>query len=137
MRLVVTGTRHGRSDLWWWLNRFVAKHGRPELCILGDAQGVDEQAWLWTLFYKVEHVKFEAQWRAGYRHAYNPRAGHERNQVMVDQASRGDWCLAFPHPTKPSPGTWDCYRRALDRGLNVAVCKWRGGTPLNRELGMV
>ena len=113
MRVVVTGTREGRPDLVPWLVRFTDKHGIPELFVLGCARGVDAQALRLCHERRWSHAVVFADWALG------KAAGHQRNQRMVDLATVGDWCLAFPGGA--SVGTWDCVRRAKAAGLQVAV----------------
>ncbi len=112
MRVVVTGSREGRSDVVHWLRRFVAQHGVPELFILGCAPGVDTVArWLAGRM-RWSHVVVYAD-----ESKPSPERYHDRNQRMVDLAEPGDWCLAFP--VAGSRGTWDCVRRAQGRGLRA------------------
>lgn len=115
MKVVITGTRKGRPDVSYWLRKFVDKHGVPTF-IIGDAPGVDGDA--------LEICRAK-KWPA-VRCLVNPllpspERFHVRNQFMVDLASPGDWCLAFPGPD--SRGTYDCMRRAKERGLQVAKLK--------------
>lgn len=115
LRLVVTGTRHGRSDVWFWLDRWVARFGVPELVIVGDATGVDTQARLWgeARGYPLHIERVEPR-------TPSPARYHERNQRMVDLARPGDWCVALPD--RYSRGTWDCLRRAEHAKLRTRVC---------------
>lgn len=114
MRLIVTGTRHGRADLRAVLDAFVADHGEPDLVLVGDARGVDAQARAWAITRGLRHQVFLANWQA-----HGLRAGPLRNAAMVAAAEPGDWCLALPDAR--SRGTWDCVRRARARGLLVVV----------------
>lgn len=114
MKLVVTGTRRGRPDVAYWLDRWARRYGLPEVLIVGDADGVDAQAVMWCgetrpLLQRVVVNPLLA----------SPHRYHDRNQRMVDAAEPGDHCLAFPDPE--SRGTWDCVRRARARGLRVFV----------------
>jgi hypothetical protein len=126
VNLLITGTRAGRPDVWWYLGVFLHKHGMPDKVVLGDARGVDTQATRWARRH-VSHDRIiieRAAWRdplTGLRDSYG---GHKRNQKMVDHCGPGDWCLAFPHPQR-SPGTLDCIERAKLRGMSVAICKLR------------
>lgn len=128
MQLLVTGSREGREDVWYWLDRWVARYGQPSRLILGDARGVDMQARVWgmrTLGRERVHVEYVPDWRDE-TGALDPQAGPRRNQRMVDLAHARDWCLAFPTPK--SRGTWDCVERADAAGLYVAICPlyWPG-----------
>lgn len=114
VRVVITGTRDGRADLWHWMRRFVARSGVPELWILGDARGVDDDAaelcrregWIHSIYY--------AQWDR-----FGGRAGMLRNAAMVRAADHGDFCLGFPGAA--SRGTYHCIRIAQERGLRTHV----------------
>ena len=97
-----------------WLDRWVKRYGMPKVLIVGDAPGVDAQALMWCgeerpLLHRVTVD----------RRLPSPERYHDRNQRMVDAAEPGDHCLAFPDPE--SRGTWDCVRRARERGLVVFV----------------
>lgn len=119
MQLLVTGTRNGRPDVELWLSRWQRKYGAPELLIVGGAKGVDTQAEIFGLraSWKVRVVPVtREQWRL-----LGGRAGHERNQQMVDLCAQGDHCLAFPSPVRRSAGTWDCVTRARAAQLAVWV----------------
>lgn len=124
MRLLVTGTRwvdhRGRPDVDAWLTRWQRRYGEPDLLIVGGASGVDTQAALFALRagWRRPHVEpvSRAEWRA-----VGPRAGHDRNQRMVDLCEPGDHCLAFPSYVERSRGTWDCVSRARAAGLAVRV----------------
>lgn len=118
MKLCVTGSRDGRPDVEYWLDRWVRKFGLPSLLVLGDARGVDTQAYDWAL----------ARQRAGDRFDYvrelvkeGPRDTiaqrlRERDQRMADHLDRGDWCLGFPIAS--SKGTW----------LTLSMCRRRGAS---------
>lgn len=114
IRVVITGTRHGRADVEIWLSRFVAAHNYDEpRFIVGDAKGVDTQAWDWC-----GREGFDARRVHVATGTPSPKRFHDRNQAMVDLALprvAKSFCLAFPDDD--SRGTWDCYRRALKAGL--------------------
>lgn len=110
MRLVVTGSRFGFVGLEQWLDRWVKKYGAPELVILGDARGVDAQAREWAIKHGYTYIVHVADWQT-----HGKSAGPVRNQKMIDMANIGDWCVAFPKGE--SKGTYDCIRRAKQRGL--------------------
>jgi hypothetical protein len=117
VRLVVTGTREGHPLVHHYLDRFVARWGRPDTIILGDARGVDAQAGWWARLRGVPRETHVADWRK-----LGLKAGNRRNQAMVDAAEPGDWCLGFPAPA--SIGTIDCMERARVRGLRVVELPW-------------
>lgn len=110
--LLITGSRHGRPDVAYWLDRWVDKHGRPSMVVLGDARGVDSQAREWCEKRGLRFSIIYAEWER-----LGKRAGPVRNQEMVDAAQPGDWLLAFPWGD--SRGTRDCMRRGVERGLRV------------------
>ena len=113
-RLVVTGTRQGRADVWLLLDEFVQKYGVPSMVLVGDARGVDEDARAWALARGIPLKVFKADWET-----HGRSAGPLRNSTMVNAAEPGDWCLAFPK--EESRGTRDCVRKAKIRGLSVFV----------------
>lgn len=116
--LVVTGTRYGRPDVNYWLARWADRHGIPARMHVGDALGVDRQAYDWAVARGVDRLVFQANWAA-----FGKGAGPSRNQRMVDAAEPGDWLLAFP--MGESRGTRDCMRRGVERGLRVVECPLR------------
>jgi hypothetical protein len=118
MKLVITGSRHGHPDVERWMLKFAIKHGLPELTIVGDAAGVDAQAWEFAVSHLWSYAFIRVKRALG-----SPEMFHDRNQRMVELASKGDWLLAFPGPR--SRGTYDCMRRANERGLNVRTAKVR------------
>lgn len=112
-QLLVTGTRHGRHDVWDLLDAYVAVYGYPDRIIVGDAPGVDAQA---ATFFRQRGYGFRVhvepatgEW---------PAAGPRRNTRMVGMCVRGDHCIAFPHPDKGKrKGTTNCYSLAMAAGL--------------------
>ena len=121
MILIVSGTRHGRDDVGYWLDRFVARHGRPERVVLGDARGVDAAARAWAAKWELPCEVYRAQWAV-----FGDAAGGMRNQAMVEQGGAADWLVALPDRT--SVGTWDCVRRARERGIRTVVIHPRVAT---------
>lgn len=128
-RLLITGSRDWPDveQIWYTLNRLDAKLGaRPATLIHGGARGVDQIAaghWIslgnGALRLGDRLTEFhEPRW---YRPsgAYDPTAGHKRNQKMVD--SGANLCLAFSY--KNSPGTRDCIKRAQRAGIRTII--WR------------
>lgn len=115
-RLVVTGTRLGRPDVWAKLDEYLDAFGEPELVILGDGKGVDAQAAGFFQGLSIPTRVFAADWMSG------PNAGPKRNQEMVNAARPGDHLLAFPDES--SRGTWDCYRRGQKAGLLCIDVGW-------------
>jgi hypothetical protein len=120
LRLVVTGSREGRPDVWYWLDRWVAKYGAPELVILGDARGVDAQAQAWCEARDYNGIEFLATWRKHYNAKGGDMGGTLRNIDMVNAARRGDWCVGFPRPK--SRGTWQCLGYAARQRLHAYAC---------------
>lgn len=117
MKVVVTGTRNGRPDVAHWLRRFALKFGWPDEWIIGDAKGVDAQAYAWLI---VAGVPVDQITRVEVNPELpSPQRFHDRNQRMVDIAGPGDACLAFPD--FESKGTWDCFARAQRKGLDCVA----------------
>lgn len=98
------------------------------ILVQGDCPtGADAIAKAWAIRNGYPHEDVAADWerdcdtncyhapRFRNRRPYCPRAGHLRNQVMVDQGA--DVCLAFP--LGKSPGTRDCIKRAKAAGITV------------------
>lgn len=118
MRLVVTGSLEARTDVGYWLDRWSARYGVPELVVLKHARGVASQALRWALD-TVGHERCFVEVLRDYRD--DDLREHRRNQRMVDQVLHGDWCVALPCGA-PCRDTWDCVTRAWRAGLKVAVC---------------
>jgi hypothetical protein len=97
-------TRHGTDRVPW---DAALKH--PEY---GPFVGGDWHAHQHALARGWEIEGYPAQWRL-----YKNAAGPIRNQEMVDYGA--DILVAAPHPSKPSPGTRDCIRRAKAAGIPV------------------
>jgi hypothetical protein len=96
------------------MEQWVAKHGEPELWVLGDALGVDRMAYQVCKWHGwKEKVVFVNE------RLPVPQRFHDRNQRMVDLCEVGDVCFAFPRTD--SRGTFDCLNRAKRRGLTVHV----------------
>lgn len=114
-RLLVTGTRHGRTDVWGYLDAYLATYGAPEQVIVGDATGVDAQV---ATFFRERNLGasvevFRADWAK-----HGNAAGPKCNTEMVGRCSRGDHCIAFPHPDHDKRrGTTGCYTMAMAAGL--------------------
>ena len=113
MKLLITGTRKGRPDVARWIERFLLKHD-PSEAIVGDAAGVDTQAFLALSRVGVSVIREVVTGPKS-----DPRSYHDRNQRMADHCGPGDACLAFPDGE--SRGTWDCVRRCRERGMRVYV----------------
>lgn len=133
-RLVITGTRWGRPDVWDALDAWVDTFGAPAMLVLGGQRGVDTQAAEWALAYayhrKLGHgfpVKTERPKRSSRSRAAELLA---RNQRMVDWCEPGDHLLAFPH--QDSSGTWHCHGLGVKAGLLCTVVDAR--KPWLREL---
>lgn len=120
MKLVITGTRYGRADVWLALDVYRAIFGDPWLILGGDLnegvytqRGVDLQARQWADAHDLHGVVEYAFWDAG------PSAGPPRNKRMVAQAEPGHHLLAFPDAS--SRGTWGCFRMGQKARLLAVV----------------
>lgn len=109
--LVVSGTRDGREDTFERLAWFCDTYGIPSRVILGDARGVDTQANEFFTSIGVPAQIMRANWWP--IEGFNPVAGHDRNQAMIDAAPPEAHFLALP--AWRSAGTWDCTRRAAQK----------------------
>lgn len=110
MRLLITGSRHGHRDVERWMLEWSRKHGKPEMLVVGDALGVDEQAWL---------VGRDQGWFMA-RVCVNdsipsPRRFLDRNERMVAHMGGSGMCLAFPRVG--GRGTWHTFNLAGMAGL--------------------
>lgn len=110
--VIITGTRYGRTDFERLMNDWVLTHGRPEMVVVGDATGVDEQAAIWALNEGIAIQRVLA----------NPKRGkamfHDRNQRMVNEGNPAtDALIAFPASKAKSLGTWMTYNMGRRRGL--------------------
>lgn len=132
MRCLITGTRYGRPDVWYWMRRWVKRYGVPERWVLGDNKG----AWKTYkgIHWRVWHVGVDSDAaalcnRMGWSHVIHTahwdrlgsRAGYERNERMVRDCRPGDHALAFPSGLERSNGTWHCAGLANDAGLKVWI----------------
>ena len=135
MRCLITGTRFGRPDVWYWMLRFVRRFGVPEF-VLGDNKGA------WRTHHRADGTPLERVWyvgvdalaldlceREGWPYEvhvaewgiYGRSAGFRRDEKMVAACSPGDYALAFPSPIEYSRGTWTTAGLANDARLNVFV----------------
>lgn len=131
-RLVITGTRRGRTDVFFVLDEYVRLFGVPWLVLGGDirkgeysAQGVDAQAREWARLRGVHGLVVYAYWDRLRR-----RAGPERNSRMVGHGRPGrDRLLAFPDAE--SVGTHGCYAAGKSYGLFCAYAEpgWQNQFP--------
>jgi hypothetical protein len=76
----------------------------------GGCRGLDEHGEKWAETHGFEVQRFPADWSQG------KKAGPLRNQAMVDEA---DAVVAIAYPD--SRGTKDCVRRAIAKGIPVAM----------------
>lgn len=120
-RLLVTGTRKGRIDTAYWLDRWVRKFRRPSLVIVGDSddwtpwQGVDGAARIWALSrgFRYHQVRCSTV-------LVGARRFLERDERMAEFVEEGDWCLALPD--FGSRGTYYTAQKCRARGATVVVC---------------
>jgi hypothetical protein len=131
LTIIVTGSRD------WWhqpsvhqpLNGFLQKYDRLLIRNGLAKRGLDDLVHRWTedhLDQGAVEDPYKADWDR-----FGNRAGHIRNQRMVDEGAdmvlawanpcrrNGPWCPPGRHP---SHGTADCVRRARDAGIPVHFC---------------
>ena len=112
MRLVITGSRHGHPMVEKWLRAWCERRGSPELCVVGDATGVDSDAYRIATWLGWRICRVFVQ-----KSLPSPDRYHDRNARMVAEARAGDWLLAFP--SSDSRGTYHCANLARKAGLTV------------------
>lgn len=94
-----------------WMDKALEHYGTVEV-IEGEANGADFLSRVWAVYRGVPFHPFPAQWRVGGQ--YNPHAGPERNQRMLDEGRPG-LVMAFPG----GRGTDDMVTRSLNAGIQV------------------
>lgn len=107
------------------MERWIAKHGVPALVIEGCARGADSLAEAWATDRGVRIAHYPADWtpkpggptRQGAYGAYNPAAGPERNQLMLNAGPHA--VIAFSRGLAKSRGTADMVRRSREAGVPV------------------
>lgn len=117
MKVLVTGSRRGINEAAVVQRLSALRVEHPDLeVIVGDApQGADFFCAIACEALGIPYRVFKAKWRSGGK--YNPLAGHDRNQAMVNEAP--DRAIAFWNGT--STGTKDCMDRAFCAGIPIEV----------------
>lgn len=90
----------------------LSQGGEPIIVVHGGASGADQMADLIARSYGYPVEVHRPEWRP--YGIYNPQAGHQRNQRMVDAGV--DMCLAFIHNN--SAGATDCARRVFEAAID-------------------
>lgn len=117
MNLCITGTHHrDHPDVVRWMRRWGVRFGVPTLTVVGCANHVDAQAYIFAVQNGWPVQRVRADWEA-----FGKRAGNLRNQAMIELCTPDDWLLAFPCPL--SRGTWDCLNRGRALGMTTAVSR--------------
>lgn len=144
-RILICGDRNWNNYTFFLsaMQKWIGKHGLPEVVIEGCAEGADKMAghiWVPEINKSLEdHYQFSdeidvehypALWSdiqpgdpVRYRRdgtPYNPAAGPRRNQQMLTEG-RPDAVIAFHENLAASKGTGDMVRRARKAGLPVWV----------------
>lgn len=124
MRVLACGDRRW-SDMVTIRRRLadLAEAELPELLIHGDAMGADRMAGYAAELLGIPTQPVPAEWQR-----YGKRAGHIRNQQMLDMAP--DLVLAFHDNLLASKGTRDMVRRARTAGILVRIYQSTDGTPM-------
>jgi hypothetical protein len=112
MKLLITGSRHGHPDLERWIARWLLARGKPEVFVLGDAEGVDADALHLCRLNRLHCTRVLVNLAIE-----SPRRFLERNERMVAECGPGDVCMAFPRAD--SRGTYHCANLARKAGLTV------------------
>ena len=113
MKVLVCGSR----DMPWEQQNLVLDTLRgltikPTLIIEGGARGADQIAKVIAIFMGIPVQEFPADWKT-----YGKKAGHIRNQQMLDQ--NPDLVIAFHPAADITPGTRDMVTRAQAKGTPV------------------
>jgi hypothetical protein len=87
---------------------------KPTLIIEGGARGADRIAKVIAIFMGIPVQEFPADWKT-----YGKKAGHLRNQQMLDE--NPDLVIAFHPSTGITPGTRDMVTRAQAKGTPVQI----------------
>jgi hypothetical protein len=95
---------------------------RPLTIIQGGARGADTLAKVAAIYDGHEHYEFPADWAT-----YGKKAGHLRNQQMLDQ--NPDLVIAFHPDTGITPGTRDMVTRAQTKGTPVKIVTYPAEPP--------
>jgi hypothetical protein len=96
------------------VNYYESKNGTITTIISGGAKGADSLAEKYAEKYHKKLVIHHAIWKKN--GVYNPRAGLERNTLIVNDA---DYIIAFP--SKTSKGTYDTINKAEKAGVRVKI----------------
>lgn len=127
MRIVVTGGRNftDRSVIHGCLD-FIHRLKPITVVRHGDAKGVDQICGDWAKLNGLIEEVYIPDWgdvtkpdtvikvsRSGKQ--YNAKAGHDRNQLMLDQFPKPDLCVPFPG----GAGTKDMLKRMYKSGIPV------------------
>lgn len=117
--LIVSGSRDGHPHVAQVLDRWVTKHGAPELVVLGDASGVDRQALDWCIDQGHFFVAFCADWER-----WGRAAGPHRNLAMARCPDQQSHLVAFP--VGLSSGTRSCIHLCMQQEHRVFEVDLRG-----------
>jgi hypothetical protein len=123
MKVLVCGSR----DMpWHFLDLVIqtlrALEPRPTVVIEGEARGADTLGKVAAIYDGIEVQKFPADWKT-----YGKKAGHIRNQQMLDQ--NPDLVIAFHPHTGITPGTRDMVTRAQAKGTPVQIVTYPAEPP--------
>jgi hypothetical protein len=87
--------------------------------IQGEASGADLISKQWAKYNRIPTMDFPAVWRNVVNGKYNPNAGSERNQKMLDEG-KPDLVVAFPG----GKGTANMVKLAEEAGVEVIKIGW-------------
>ena len=116
MRVLVCGSR----DFYDWLKLeetlmdLYDSRTPFTVIIQGEAAGADRLAKQWAKYNGIPTADFPALWRVNGK--YNPNAGPERNQRMLDEG-KPDLVVAFPG----GKGTANMVKLAREAGVPVTI----------------
>lgn len=120
MKILVTGSRDWPHDKMGIILDAIKASGATIL-VHGAARGVDSMAAHAGRLLNLDVRPYPAEWTVD--GVYNPGAGPQRNQRMLDEEHRPDEpierVLAFPRGE--SRGTYDMIRRCEAAGLRVTT----------------
>lgn len=128
MKVIIAGSRSitNQNAIDLAMEKILEKLPYISSIISGKAQGVDTLGENWGKINSKKILSFPADWDnvenipesqiryTKFGKPYNPKAGHDRNQLMCDEADS----LVLIWDGK-SGGSWDMLKRAKEKGILI------------------